>query len=78
MCLDDSVEEISANEAEIAINCGEGTLDEGPVLGIKVGEIGMRVVQVSNSNWEEGQFMSKLASSFAIPRHSPSQWCTQK
>ena len=48
--LDDAVEEISADEAKVAIDGGERTLDVGPVLGIEVGEIGVGVVEIGDGN----------------------------
>ncbi len=50
VCLNDAVEQVSANEAKVAINGRESTLDEGPILGIKMREIGMRVMEVGNGD----------------------------
>lgn len=50
VCLDDAVEEISANEAKVTINGRESTLDKGPVLGIKMREVGMCVMKVGNGD----------------------------
>lgn len=49
--LDDAVEEISADEAKVAVDGGEGALDVGPVVGVKVGELGVGVVEVGNGNY---------------------------
>jgi len=50
VCLNDAVEQVSANEAEVPIDGRESTLDKGPVLGIKMREIGMRVMKVGNGH----------------------------
>lgn len=50
MGLDDAVEEVAADEAKVAVDGGEGALDEGPVLGVEVREVRVRVVEVGNGN----------------------------
>lgn len=50
MLLDDAVEEVLANEAEVAVNGGKGTLDEGPALLGVVRDFGVVVVQVGDGN----------------------------
>jgi hypothetical protein len=34
--VDDAMEEVAADEAKVAIDSGEGALDEGPALGLEV------------------------------------------
>lgn len=48
--LNDAVEHMAANEAEIAVNCSKGTLDEGPGVGLVVRQILVGVMQVGDSN----------------------------
>jgi translation elongation factor EF-G len=48
--IDDAVEEVLANEAEIAVNGGQSALDEGPAIGLEVVDLGVRVVQVGDGN----------------------------
>lgn len=51
MMLDDTVEEMTANEAKVAIDSGQSTLHKGPVLSLEMGDISMSVVKVGNSDW---------------------------
>lgn len=46
--FDDVVEDMLADEPKLAIDCGSGSLEEGPGLGFEFGEIGMRVVEIGN------------------------------
>lgn len=48
--VDDAVEEVTADEAKVAVDGGEGTLDEGPVLGVEVGNVGVGVVEVGDGD----------------------------
>jgi hypothetical protein len=48
--LDDAVEEVLANETELAVNGGESTLDIGPALSGVVRDIGVVVVKVGDGN----------------------------
>lgn len=48
--VDDLVEEVTTDEAEAAVNGGEGTLNEGPCIRIVVGHRRVSVVQVGNGN----------------------------
>lgn len=50
MVLNNAVEKVTANESEITINSGQSTLDKGPVLGIKVRDVDVGVVEVGNGN----------------------------
>ena len=77
MRLDDAVEEVAADEAEVAVDGREGALDEGPVLSVEVGDVGVRVVEVGDGDYRT---RSALADNDLLKRRSPlpSQWCTQK
>jgi hypothetical protein len=46
--LDDSVEDVAADEAEFTINGGKRALDESPLVGLVMRSILVGVVQVRN------------------------------
>lgn len=48
--LDDTVEEVLANESEVAVNGGQGTLDESPTVLVVVVDVRVVVVEVGDSN----------------------------
>lgn len=48
--LDDVVEEVAADEAKVTVDGGQGALDKGPALGVKVGDVGVGVVQVGDGD----------------------------
>lgn len=48
--LDNTVEDVTADEAELTIDGRSSALDKSPVLGFVVGRILMGVVKVCNSN----------------------------
>jgi len=50
MCVDDAVEEVAADPAKVSIHGGECPFDKGPVLGIKVMDLRVSVVEVGNGN----------------------------
>lgn len=50
MVINDVVEEDAANPAEVAVNCGESTLDIGPGLRLVVVHLGVVVVEVGDGN----------------------------
>lgn len=50
MLLDDTVEEVLANESEVAVNGGQGTLDESPAVLVVVVDVRVVVVEVGDSN----------------------------
>lgn len=50
--LDDTVEQMLADEAKVAVNRGDGALDEGPVLGVVVRDIDVGVVEVGDGDCE--------------------------
>lgn len=52
MRLDDAVEQVAADETKVAVNSREGTLDESPVVGIKVWKVGVGVMEVGDSHYE--------------------------
>lgn len=49
--VNDAVEEVAADEAKVAVDGGEGALDVGPALGVKVGDVGVVVVEVGDGDW---------------------------
>ena len=51
--LDNAVEDVTADESELAIDCGCSALGEGPVLGFVVSCFRVSVVKVGNSNYGE-------------------------
>lgn len=48
--LNDTVENVLANETKLAVNSGESTLDVGPAFGGVVRKIGVVVVEVGDGN----------------------------
>lgn len=50
MLLNDAVEKVLANEAKLAVNSSESTLDVGPALGGVVGKLGVVVVEVGDGD----------------------------
>ena len=52
MVLNDAVEKMAPNEAKIAIDSGQCTLDKSPMLGLEMRNIYMGVVQIGDSNWK--------------------------
>lgn len=48
--VDDAVEEVAADEAKVAVHGGQGALDEGPALSVKVGDFRVGVVQVGDGD----------------------------
>lgn len=72
--VNDAVEEVAADKAKVAVDGGEGALDVGPALSIKVGDVGVVVVEVGDSDW--GGVLS-VAGSFwggGGQKDLPSQW----
>lgn len=53
MGLDDTVEEMSANKTEFAIDCRGGATHEIPLLGGVVGERRVSVLEESNGDYEK-------------------------
>ena len=49
--LDDAVEELAADEAELAVNGGGGPTRKVPRLGLVVRERGIRVLEVGDGDW---------------------------
>ena len=49
--LNDTMKQVATNEAEVSVNRSKSTLDECPVLCIKVRHIGMSMMQVCNGNF---------------------------
>lgn len=72
--VNDAVEEVAADKAKVAVDGGEGALDVGPALGIKVGDVGVVVVEVGDSDW--GGFCQLLVLFFGGggQKDLPSQW----
>lgn len=48
--IDNAVEDVPANEAEITIDCGQGSSNERPALAVVVREVLVRVVEVGDSD----------------------------
>ena len=48
--LDDAVEEMASSEAKVSVHGGQSALDEGPGLGIVVGDLHVGVVQIGDGN----------------------------
>lgn len=48
--VDNAVEDVPANEAEITIDCGQGSSNERPALAVVVREVLVRVVEVGDSD----------------------------
>jgi hypothetical protein len=48
--LDDSVEDVASDEAELAVNGGERALGVGPFLGFVVRSVGVGVVEVCDGD----------------------------
>lgn len=48
--VDNVVEEVLANEAEIAVDGGESALDEGPGVGVEVVDLLVGVVEVGDGD----------------------------
>ena len=48
--LDDAVEDMFPDEAELAIDGGCGALQEGPGLGVVFGQLGVRVMEVCDGD----------------------------
>ncbi len=48
--FNDAVEKMAPNEAKVAIDCGQRTLDKSPMLSLEVRNIYMGVMQIGNSN----------------------------
>lgn len=49
--LDDAVEEMAANESELAIHGSKSSLNKGPAAGIKVRNFHVGMVKICNSNY---------------------------
>lgn len=49
--LDDTVEDVAADEAEVAVNGGSGATGEVPNLGLVVGEGGIGVLEEGDGDW---------------------------
>lgn len=49
--FDDAVEDVAADEAEVAVDGRGGALEEGPLVGFVVGGFGVRVVEVGDCDW---------------------------
>lgn len=48
--LDDAVEDVTANEAEVTVDGGASTTDEVPDIRVVVGESGISVLEVGDGN----------------------------
>lgn len=50
MVLNDAVEQVATNEAELSVHGCEGALDKGPVLSLVVRHLHVSVVEVSDGD----------------------------
>lgn len=50
--FDDTVEDVAADEAKVAVDGGSSSLDESPLVGLVVHSLGMGMVQVGDSHWK--------------------------
>lgn len=50
MVLDDTVEDVAADEAELSIDGGSSALDKSPFLGFVVRGLRVSVVEISDGN----------------------------
>ncbi len=48
--LDNVVEEVAADKAKVTVDGGQSALDKGPALSLKVGDVGVGVVQVGDGD----------------------------
>ena len=48
--VDDAVEQVAADPAEVAVDGGQGTFDIGPALGVVVVDLGVVVVEVRDGD----------------------------
>ena len=71
--LDDAVEKVTANEAKLPVDRGEGALNEGPAARLVVRDLEVSVVQVGDGHCNLlVNHISKLK--ISIRSYSPSQW----
>lgn len=74
--LNDAMEEMASDEAEVSVHCCKGTLDESPMLCLKMRHVGMGMVQIGDGDLTcalVGELLSKKEMGCDLP----SQWCTQ-
>jgi hypothetical protein len=76
--LDDAVEDVATDEAEVTVNCGSSSTGEIPGLRPVVREAGVGVLKES-----DGNYICKSAKTCSMPRkvderNLPSQWFTQR
>ena len=76
MVLDDAMEEMTTDEAELAVNGSQSTLDKGPAAGLVVRHLKVGVMQIGDGDYDVGQLT--LCQELDADMNSPSQWCTQK
>lgn len=48
--IDDVVEQMAADKTKVAVDRGQGALNEGPALGLKVRDIRVGVVEIGDGN----------------------------
>ena len=51
--IDDTMEQVAANEPEITVNCSKSTLDKGPGISLIVRQLWMSVMQIGNSDYHD-------------------------
>jgi hypothetical protein len=48
--LDDTMEEVATNKTKFSVDCGQGTLDEGPTVSLEVRHLHVSVVKIRDGN----------------------------
>lgn len=77
--LDDAVEEVATNEAELAVNRGGRAANKVPLLGRVVRERGVGVLEEGDGHWRGGGSACALASAGCQEaKNLPSQWLTHR
>lgn len=74
--LNDTVEQLTTNEAKIPVDSGQSTLLEGPGALLKVLSIAMVVVKVSDGNCS--LLVTSSIENIVERIILPSQWLTQR
>jgi hypothetical protein len=57
--VNDAVEEVAADEAKVAVNRGQGALDEGPAVGLEVVDLGVGVMEIGDGNYRAVSYLSR-------------------
>lgn len=68
--VDDVVEKVLANEAEIAVDGGESALDEGPGVGLEVVDFLVSVVEVGDGDCLRASVSANTRKIQELKRHN--------